>query len=92
MCGEGLYEWRYIDVHVYIHIIYMYMYAKKKHACVNTIVEFMFSMLYHLGLLPSQTPNLMSRGEGLMPSVLAFASEQNFIGPNMATVSDQPGR
>ena len=39
-----------------------------------------------------QTPNLMSRGEGLMPSVLAFASEQNFIGQNMATNSDQLGR
>ena len=34
----------------------------------------------------------MSRGEGLMPSVLAFATEQNFIGQNMATNSDQLGR
>ena len=39
-----------------------------------------------------QSPHLMSKGEGLMPSVLAFASEQSFIGPNMATISDQPGR
>ena len=46
----------------------------------------------HNKVLSPQTPSLMSHGEGLMPSVLAFASEQNFIGQNMATNSDQLGR
>ena len=48
--------------------------------------------IYKSHILTPQTPNLMSHGEGLMPSVLAFASEQNFIGQNMATSSDQLGR
>ena len=33
-----------------------------------------------------QDPSLSAVGKGLVPSVLAFATEQSFIGPNMAAI------